>query len=214
MEFSGFDFDLVPTRLAQQIQFVLEIEKLKGVLRQTLLTDASRRENSAEHSWHLALMAIALAEYAPAPIDLSQVVQMLLLHDLVEIDAGDTFAFDRQANQNRAEREQAAADRLFGLLPPDLGQPLRTCWEEFEAAKTGDAQFAHALDRFQPFLHNLQTEGGTWKQHGITRDRVLWRMQPVKQGAPALWPVVETLIHQAVAAGYLLPDPDTSPHPD
>ncbi|WOB41947.1 HD domain-containing protein [Thermoleptolyngbya oregonensis NK1-22] len=203
-----------PTRLAQQIQFVLEIDKLKGVLRQTLLTDASRRENSAEHSWHLALMAIALAEYAPAPIDLSRVVQMLLLHDLVEIDAGDTFAFDIQANQDKAEREQAAADRLFGLLPPDLGQPLRACWEEFEAAETVDARFAHALDRFQPFLHNLQTEGGTWRLHGITCDRVLGRMQPVKQGAPALWPVVEALIHQAVAAGYLLPDPDTTPHSD
>ncbi|WP_205369948.1 HD family hydrolase [Thermoleptolyngbya sp. PKUAC-SCTB121] len=208
------EFDLAPTRLAQQIQFVLEIDKLKGVLRQTLLTDASRRENSAEHSWHLALMAIALAEYAPASIDLSRVVQMLLLHDLVEIDAGDTFAFDIQANQDKAEREQAAADRLFGLLPPDLGQPLRACWEEFEAAETVDAQFAHALDRFQPFLHNLQTEGGTWRLHGITCDRVLGRMQPVKQGAPALWPIVEALIHQAVAAGYLLPDPDTTPPSD
>ncbi|MDG2615890.1 HD domain-containing protein [Thermoleptolyngbya sichuanensis XZ-Cy5] len=207
------EFDLAPTRLAQQIQFVLEIDKLKGVLRQTLLTDASRRENSAEHSWHLALTAIALAEYAPASIDLSRVVQMLL-HDLVEIDAGDTFAFDIQANQDKAEREQAAADRLFGLLPPDLGQPLRACWEEFEAAETVDAQFAHALDRFQPFLHNLQTEGGTWRLHGITCDRVLGRMQPVKQGAPALWPVVEALIHQAVAAGYLLPDPDTTPPSD
>ncbi|QKD84085.1 HD domain-containing protein [Thermoleptolyngbya sichuanensis A183] len=208
------EFDLAPTRLAQQIQFVLEIDKLKGVLRQTLLTDASRRENSAEHSWHLALMAIALAEYAPASIDLSRVVQMLLLHDLVEIDAGNTFAFDIQANQDKAEREQAAADRLFGLLPPDLGQPLRACWEEFEAAETVDAQFAHALDRFQPFLHNLQTEGGTWRLHGITCDRVLGRMQPVKQGAPALWPIVEALIHQAVAAGYLLPDPDTTPPSD
>ncbi|BAU41853.1 HD domain-containing protein [Leptolyngbya sp. O-77] len=211
MEFSGFDFDLAPTRLAQQIQFVLEIDKLKGVLRQTLLTDASRRENSAEHSWHLALMAIALAEYAPAPIDLSRVVQMVLLHDLVEIDAGDTFAFDMQANQDKANREQAAADRLFGLLPPDLGQTLRSCWEEFEAAKTRDAQFAHALDRLQPFLHNLQTEGGTWKQHGVTRDRVLWRMQAVQQGAPALWPLVEGLIQQAVSAGYLLPGTDNQP---
>ncbi|GAB4141276.1 MAG: HD domain-containing protein [Cyanobacteria bacterium J069] len=200
------NFDFAPSRLTQQIQFVLEIDKLKGVLRQTLLTDASRRENSAEHSWHLALMAIALAEYAPAPIDLSRVVQMLLVHDLVEIDAGDTFAFDVQGNQDKAKREQAAADRLFGLLPPDLEKTLRACWEEFEAAETVDAQFAHALDRLQPFLHNLQTEGGTWKLHGITRDRVLWRMQAVKRGAPALWPLVEASINQAIAAGYLQPE--------
>ncbi|WP_448601905.1 HD domain-containing protein [Thermoleptolyngbya sp.] len=203
-----------PERLIQQLQFVLEIDKLKGILRQTLLTDASRRENSAEHSWHLALMAIALAEYAPAPIDLSRVVQMLLLHDLVEIDAGDTFAFDVQANQNKAEREQAAADRLFGLLPPDLGRPLRACWEEFEASETVEAQFAHALDRLQPFLHNLQTEGGTWRLHSVTCDRVLWRMQAVQRGAPALWSVVEVWIQQAVAAGYLLPDPGTASHSD
>ncbi|MFQ3616813.1 MAG: HD domain-containing protein [Cyanobacteriota bacterium] len=203
-----------PERLIQQIQFVLEIDKLKGVLRQTLLTDASRRENSAEHSWHLALMAIALAEYAPAPINLSRVVQMLLLHDLVEIDAGDTFAFDIQANQDKAKREHAAADRLFGLLPLDLGQSLRACWEEFEAGETVDAQFAHALDRLQPFLHNLQTQGGTWRLHGVTCDRVLWRMQAVKRGTPALWPLVEDLIHQAVSMGYLLPDASITPQPD
>lgn len=193
------------SRLSQQIDFILEIDKLKQVLRQTKLTDGSRRENSAEHSWHLAMMAIALAEYAPAPINLLRVIQMLLLHDLVEIDAGDTFAFDVQANQDKAEREQQAAERLFGLLPPDLGQNLRSLWEEFEAANTGDARFARALDCFQPLLHNSRNAGGTWKEHGITRDRVLWRMSAIKTGAPQLWTIVDAVIEQAIAAGHLQP---------
>ncbi len=190
-------------RLSQQIDFILEIDKLKQVLRQTSLTDGSRQENSAEHSWHLAMMAIALSEYAPQPINQLRVVKMLLLHDLVEIDAGDTFCFDTQANLDKADREQQAADRLFGLLPDDLQKEFRHLWEEFEAAETPDAQFARALDCFQPLLHNYQNSGGTWKKYGITRDRVLWRMQSIQTGAPDLWPYVETVIEQAIAAGYL-----------
>lgn len=190
-------------RLSQQIDFILEIDKLKQILRQTSLTDGSRRENSAEHSWHLAMMAIALTEYAPQPINQLRVVKMLLLHDLVEIDAGDTFCFDTQANLDKADREQQAADRLFGLLPDDLQKEFRYLWEEFEAAETPDAQFARALDCFQPLLHNYQNGGGTWKQYGITRDRVLWRMQSIQTGAPALWPYVEGVIERAIAAGYL-----------
>jgi putative hydrolase of HD superfamily len=190
-------------RLEQQIQFVLEIDKLKRVLRQTLLTDGSRRENSAEHSWHIALMAVILSEYASEPVDVLRVIKMLLIHDLVEIDAGDTFCYDLQGNQNKAEREAEAADRLFSLLPPDQAVELRALWEEFEAQATPAARFAASLDRLQPILHNQQTEGHTWQQHGVTSDRVLHRMAPVKTGAPDLWTFVQQVIDNCVAAGYL-----------
>ncbi|HEY9699302.1 MAG TPA: HD domain-containing protein [Trichocoleus sp.] len=190
-------------RLAQQIQFILEIDRLKHILRQTLLLDASRQENSAEHSWHLAIMAIVLSEYAPAGVDLCRAIKMLLLHDLVEIDAGDTFCYDVQGNQNKAEREQLAADRIFGLLPPDLTHELRDLWEEFEAGETVTAQFAIALDRIQPLLHNWQTQGGTWKKHNISVDLVYQRMQPVEIGAPELWAAVQQIMTESVAAGYL-----------
>lgn len=190
-------------RLIQQLEFILEIDRLKGVLRQTLLTDASRRENSAEHSWHLALMAVLLADYAPQPVDIQRVITMVLIHDLVEIDAGDTFCYDEQGYLDKAIREQQAADRLFGLLPSDQGTALRHLWEEFEAQQTPEAHFAAALDRLQPFLNNRATQGGTWRIHGITRDRVYHRMAPIQKGAPALWPVVERMIEECVVAGYL-----------
>lgn len=192
-------------RLQQQMAFILEIDRLKTVLRQTLLTDGSRRENSAEHSWHLALMAIALAEYAPAGTDLVRAMQQLLIHDLVEIDAGDTFCYDAAGNENKAEREMAAAERIFELLPSDQAQTLRSLWDEFEAGETPTAQFAAALDRIQPLLHNQQTAGGTRKQHDISRAQVMRRMQPVATGAPRLWPLVLQVVEDSVAAGYLRP---------
>ena len=195
------------SRLAQQLQFIIEIDKLKRVLRQTLLTDESRQENSAEHSWHLAIMAILLTEYAPSSeIDVLHVIKMLLIHDLVEIDAGDTFCYDHQGNLDKAVREAEAAKRIFGLLPEEQGAEIRNLWEEFEAQETPAAKFAAALDRIQPLLHNQQTRGGTWRIHGITREQVLWRMQPVKDGAPALWPVVEKIIEDCIVAGYLYSD--------
>jgi putative hydrolases of HD superfamily len=195
-------------RFTQQIQFILEIDRLKQVLRQTLLTDASRRENSAEHSWHLAIMAMLLVEYAPVPIDALRVIKMLLIHDLVEIDAGDTFCYDVQSNQTKADRELQAADRLFGLLPPDQALELRTLWEEFENQETPTAQFATAIDRLQPFLHNQQTEGGTWRLHGITRAQVLQRMRPIAVGTPQLWDFVEQAIEVCCASGYLKVEAD------
>lgn len=199
-------------RLAQQLQFILEIDKLKQVLRQTLVTDRSRRENSAEHSWHLAIMAMLLSEYAPAAIDVSRVMKLLLIHDLVEIDAGDTFCYDHQANQSKADRELAAADRLFGLLPADQRAELRALWDEFEAQTTPEAQFAAAIDRLQPFLHNQHTQGGTWQMYGITRDQVLQRMRPLQTATPALWAFVEQAIDTCIALGYLAETPST-PHP-
>jgi putative hydrolase of HD superfamily len=201
--FSQFS-TVTTSRLAQQIQFILEIDKLKGILRQTLLIDESRRENSAEHSWHLAIMAILLAEYAPETVDVLRVIKMLLVHDLVEIDAGDTFCYDVQGNQDKAAREAQAADRLFGLLPADQEAELRSLWLEFEARETPAARFAAALDRIQPFLHNRETRGGTWQLHSITSDRVLQRMAPVKDGTPELWPFIQRAIEDCIAAGYLL----------
>lgn len=192
-------------RLNQQLQFIVEIDQLKGILRQTLLIDQSRRENSAEHSWHIALMATLLVEYAPEPVDVLRVIKMLLIHDLVEIDAGDTFCYDEQGHSDKAEREAEAADRLFGLLPTDQGQELRDLWDEFEQRHTPEARFAAALDRIQPFLHNQQTQGGTWRQHGISRSQVMQRMAPVKEGMPALWTWLEGAIAQCVEAGYLKP---------
>jgi putative hydrolase of HD superfamily len=185
------------------MQFVLEIDKLKQVLRQTLLANGSRRENSAEHSWHIALMAIVLAEYAPAPVDLLHVIKLLLLHDLVEIDAGDTFCYDEHGNQSKADRETRAADRLFRLLPPDQAIEFRALWDEFEAQETPAAQFAAALDRLQPILNNQQTGGHTWQLHNVTSDRVLQRMAPIQAGAPELWSVVQQVIDDCIVAGYL-----------
>ncbi len=200
-------------RLAQQLRFIVEIDQLKGILRQTLLTDASRRENSAEHSWHIAMMAIVLAEYAPPGVEIGHVIKLLLVHDLVEIDAGDTFCYDVHHNQSKADREQQAADRIFGLLPPAQTVELRALWEEFEAQETPAAQFAAALDRLQPMLNNWQTEGGTWKQHGISHDRALHRASPIAVGAPPLWPFIQNLLADAVAQGYLQPAqlPQTPP---
>ena len=196
---------LDPQRIAQQLTFITEIDKLKQVLRQTTLLDTSRRENSAEHSWHLAVMASVLLEYAPPGTDLTRVLEMLLLHDIVEIDAGDTFAYDATANLDKAEREKAAAARIFGLLPEDLEIRLRSSWEEFEAGTTVEARFANALDRLQPFLHNCYTQGGTWQAHGITKAQVLWRMRPIERGIPALWPYVLEQIDEACELGYIAP---------
>lgn len=190
-------------RLTQQIQFIVEIDKLKKILRQTMLTDASRRENSAEHSWHLAMMTMVLAEYAPLEVDLFHAMKMVLIHDLVEIDAGDTFCFDVQNNKNKAEREAAAAKRLFEILPADQGKELRLLWEEFEARETPSAKFAAALDRIQPMLSNRETKGGTWQLHNITYEQVMKRMAPVEEGAPQLWDLVEETIEECIAAGYL-----------
>jgi putative hydrolase of HD superfamily len=189
--------------LAQRLNFILEADKLKQIIRRTSLMDGSRLENSAEHSWHLALMALTLAEYAPQPIDMDHVVRMLLVHDLVEIDAGDTFAFDLAANATKVDRELAAAERLFGLLPSAEGQALRLLWDEFEQAETNEARFALAIDRFEPLLCNLRNGGGTWREHNVGRAAVLRRMEPIRVGAPALWPYVLSVVATAQARGWI-----------
>ena len=192
-------------RLRDQVGFILEIDKLKGVVRRTYLVDGSRRENSAEHSWHVAVMAAVLAEHADEPVDAARVVRMLLVHDVVEVDAGDTFVYDTAAAESKAERERAAARRIFGLLPHDQGAELRALWEEFEAARTPDARFAAALDRMMPVLHNLHTGGRAWRENGVTADMVLARNRRIEEGSRALWEYLRAEIEGAVARGDLAP---------
>ena len=190
-------------RLEQQLAFSIELDKLKGVLRQSMLMDASRRENSAEHSWHLACLAILLQEHAAEPIDLTRVLKMLLVHDVVEIDAGDTFAYDTVNAASQHERETRAADRLFGLLPDNQRDELRNLWEEFEARTTADSRFANALDRLQPLMQNYYSGGASWQKHRVSREQVLARMEPVRVGIPTAWPTVLDIIEKACAAGYV-----------
>ena len=183
-------------RLARQISFLVEADKLKSVLRRTPLMDDSRPENSAEHSWHLALTSMVLSEYAPRGIDMLRVLQLVTVHDLVEIDAGDTFAYDVAANQSKAERELAAADRIFGLLTTDQAADLRKLWTEFEEQRTPEARYAHAVDRLQPLLQNMQAGGGSWTSHGVTRGDVLRRMAPLQADLPQVWPFVLDVIER------------------
>ena len=192
------------TRVDQQFAFVRELDRLKTVLRRTSLIDRSRRENSAEHTWHLTAMALAFAEHAPPDADLLRVLEMLVIHDVVEIDAGDTFAFDAAANLDKAARETAAAARLFGLLPPDVGDTMRARWDEFERGETPSARFANALDRLQALILNATPgDGGTWAMHRVSRTEVLGRMAPIRDGAPSLWPVVEEAVARAVETGHI-----------
>ena len=190
-------------RLARQIAFIVEADRLKSIIRRTPLTDGSRLENSAEHSWHLALAALVLREYVAEPVDLLRVLELVTVHDLVEIDAGDAFAYDAAAQSTKAELEQAAADRLLGLLPDDQTEYVRALWEEFEAQATMEARFANSLDRLQPLLQNAHAGGGSWRTHDLTRADVLRRMAPIETAVPALWPSVVEIIDRFCAAGVL-----------
>jgi putative hydrolases of HD superfamily len=199
-------------RLAGQIAFLVEADKLKTVIRRTPLVDLSRLENSAEHSWHLALTALALLEYAPAGVDLQRVLELIAVHDLVEIDAGDTFAYDTAGHDTKIERERTAAERIFGLLPPDQSAAFRQRWEEFEAAETPESRYANALDRLQPLLLNMHSGGGSWKSHHVTRAAVLRRMTPIKTALPEVWPFVLDVIERFCANGTIMVDVEASPH--
>jgi putative hydrolases of HD superfamily len=191
--------------ISTALAFLREADKLKSVLRQTRVTfDPERRENDAEHSWHLALMAVVLSDYGPAGVDLLSVLRMVLVHDLVEIDAGDTFIYDDAHAASQMEREAAAADRLFGMLDEPLRGELRGAWEEFEAGGTPAARFARALDRLQPLLQNLYTDGASWRAHGITAPQVRAKNgPPIRSGAPDLWAHAEAMLEDAVRRGWL-----------
>jgi putative hydrolase of HD superfamily len=195
--------ELAADRLARQLDFVIEIDRLKTVLRRTDISDGSRLENSAEHSWHIAVMALLLSEYAGDGIDTTRVLEMLLVHDIVEVDAGDTFCYDAAANHGREERERVAAARLFGLLPADQSERLRSRWEEFEARETPEARFAAALDRLEPVLLNYVTSGGSWRRHAVEEEQVRVRNRPIGDGAAELWDLASRLIADAAARGWI-----------
>jgi putative hydrolase of HD superfamily len=203
--------DSPATRLARQVEFIVECDKLKEIFRQTFNTQSRRPENDAEHSWHLCLCVIVLAEHANFPqLDVLRVLKMLIVHDLVEIDAGDTFAYDTAAMAGQHEREAIAAERIFGLLPADQARDFRALWDEFEEKQTPEARFATALDRFQPMLLNTRTQGGGWKKHGVTHDRVVARNRHVAAGSDAIWRYAEKMLQDMVDAGHLPPGPGPS----
>mgnify|MGYP005816861619 CR=1 FL=1 len=197
----------VDDRLATQIGFLVELDKAKRVWRQSWLTDGSRKENDAEHMWHLALFVLVLAEHAAEPVDVGRVLKMVLLHDIVEIDAGDTYIYDEEARASQEEREGRAADRIYGLLPADQAVALRALWDEFEARRTPDARFAAAVDRLQPLLLNLVTKGRAWREHGMTAERVLAVNEKIGEASPVLWDYARSLLDEAVERGYLEPGP-------
>ena len=193
-------------RLKQQLVFIQEIDKVKSVFRQTVILDGSRAENDAEHSWHLATMALILEEHANESVDLMKVVKMLLIHDLVEIDAGDTFVYDTEGMKDKEARERDAADRIFYLLPEAQAKEVDEIWTEFEERLTPEARYAAALDRFQPLLHNYLTEGVAWKKHGIRKGQVIDRNRHIAEGAPILWDYARHIIEESVTRGYLAAD--------
>ena len=174
-------------RLQKQMEFIQEVDKLKKIGRQSYLTDQSRKENDVEHSWHLALMSILLSEYASKDVDVLHVISMVLIHDLVEIDAGDTYAYDTEGNKTKREREEKAAERIFNILPEDQAKKVRDLWEEFEANETPEANFANALDRMQPIMLNHASEGRAWAEHGVALSQIMERNVNVQKGAPKLW---------------------------
>lgn len=190
-------------RLNAQIAFTVEIDKLKRVIRRNLLMDGSRRENTAEHSWYVGLLAMVLGEHAPTGTDIQRVVSMLLVHDLVEIDAGDTFVYDAEAVLAQAAAEQTAADRIFSLLPGEQGAEMRALWEEFEARQTPEARFAKALDRFAPILANHHTEGGTWGLFKVKASQVREKVQIIEEGSPSLGAYARELVDLSIARGHL-----------
>ncbi|NLY77774.1 MAG: HD domain-containing protein [Tissierellia bacterium] len=194
---------MVKDRLNKDIQFILELDKMKSILRQTSLIDGSRNENDAEHSWHIAVMAMVLSEYANKEIDICKAIKMLLVHDIIEIYAGDTFCYDTEANKSKKERELEAADRIFGILDQDKGRKIRELWEEFEEMKTDEAIFAAAMDRMQPLFSNYYSGGGTWKKYNVKREQVYKRMEPIKYASKQLWEFTVSMIEDAIEKGYI-----------
>jgi putative hydrolases of HD superfamily len=194
----------VKQNLEKQLTLVMELDRLKSVLRRTRVKSANgREENTAEHSWHVAVMALLLEEHANQPVDIARVVKMLLIHDVVEIDAGDTFVYDIVASEHQADNELKAAKRLFGLLPAEQGTELLDLWLEFEEAETADALFAKALDRLVPMLLNYHNDGQSWQEHQIHKDQVIAINQRIEKGSETLWQYAMNIINEAVQNGWL-----------
>lgn len=191
-------------RLKKQMEFIVEVDKVKKIIRQTYLADASRKEDDAEHSWHLALMAVLLKEYSNETVELSRVVPMVLIHDLVEIDAGDTYAYDEAGASTKRERETKAADRIFGMLPEDQAAWFRALWEEFEAYETPEAKFAHVLDNCQPLLLNDASNGRSWAEHGVKKSQIYKRNEHTSEGSREIWEYMKELVDKHVRLGHVI----------
>ena len=189
--------------LLQQINFIKEIDKIKYIQRKTKLFNSDRNENDAEHSWHLAMMAIILAEHSNVSIDILKVVKMVLIHDIVEIDAGDTFIYDTVKNHSNTDEERIAANRIFGMLPKEQAEELILIWEEFEEGQSHEAKFARAMDRLEPLLQNTSNNGGTWKEFNVTYDKVFEKKKVINEGSSIIWNYAENLINESVEKGIL-----------
>lgn len=189
--------------LIKQVDFIKEIDKLKYIQRKTRLFNSDRHENDAEHSWHLAMMTIVLAEHSDVPVDVLKVLKMVLIHDIVEIDAGDTFIYDTQKNHTNTNEELVAAKRIFGLLPEKQADEFIAIWEEFEEGTTNEAKFARAMDRFEPLLQNTSNDGGTWVEFDVNYQKVYDKKKAIKNGSTTIWNYAEDLINQSVDKGIL-----------
>jgi len=194
---------LTDERLMKDIKFIVELDKMKSILRQTSLIGKDQREDDAQHSWHIAVMAMVLGEYSNVKLDICKVIKMLLVHDLVEIYAGDTFCYDKKGNENKKEREIMAADKLYSILDEDKGKELRALWEEFEEQRTPEALFAASMDRLQPILNNYYNNGGTWQKYNIAKEEIYKRVAPVKEISDELWNFVTNLIEDAYNRGLI-----------
>ena len=192
-------------KIKKQIEFVLVIDEMKNVLRRNLVVDGSRRENDAEHSWHLAMLAMILEEYSSEKVDIERVLKITLVHDVVEVYAGDTFAYDAKGNEDKLDREIEAANRLFGMLDPVQGAEIRALWDEFEAKETAESRYANAVDRLQPLLLNYMTNGHTWKLGDVHATQIYKRMDIIRTATPELWHIVEGIINTSIQAGILKP---------
>lgn len=190
-------------KLEQQIKFLLELDKQKEITRQTYLADGSRKEGDAEHAWHLAIMAFLLADYANEKIDVLKTVKMVLMHDVIEIDAGDTYAYDAEGNKTKRIREEQAADRIYGLLPEEQKNEYRALWEEFEARETPEAKFANTLDNVQPLLLNHASNGKSWREHGVKKSQVMGRNERTHEGSEVLWEYIRNIIEENIEKGNI-----------
>ena len=190
-------------RLDQQLQFILEVDKVKNIFRQTYLADRNRKENDAEHSWHIALMAVLLKEHMKEPVDLAKVITMVLIHDLVEIDAGDTYAYDAKGAETKRAREVAAANRIFGMLPEDQGVYLKELWEEFECYESAEAKYAHLLDNLQPMLLNDAAGGVSWKEHEVKKTQIYKRNEKIEETSEAIWEKMKSVIAENIEKGNI-----------
>lgn len=194
---------MIKERLLKDIEFIVELDKMKSILRQTSLINEDRREDDAQHSWHISIMAMVLGEYSNEKIDICKVIKMLLTHDLVEIFAGDTFCYDKAGNEDKKEREILAADRIFGMLDEDKGKELRTLWDEFEEGETPEALFAASMDRLQPMLNNYHNNGGTWRKFNVAKEDIYKRISPLKKSSDELWEFVENMLEDAAERGLI-----------